>query len=110
GWKESGRQEGRNQEGREEGRRQESRKEEITQTSRLQQVPSTGAQKHMRPMRPCKRNDETFKRSSSFLFLFHDNSRRSAHLSPSLRKMFFQRTGRKDTQSISTRPQLPGQT
>ena len=53
-----------------EGRRnQESRKEEITRTSRLQHEPSTGAHKHLRPTRPCKRNDETFKRSSSFLFV-----------------------------------------
>ena len=68
-WKESS-EKGRNQEGREKGRNEESRKEEISRTSRSRQVPSTGAHKHLRPMRPCIRNDETFKRSSSFLFAF----------------------------------------
>jgi hypothetical protein len=43
-------------------------------TKRLQQQPSTGEKKHLRPTGPCKRNDETFKRSSSFLFVVSRSS------------------------------------
>ena len=50
---------------------QEGSQEEIVRTSRFQQQPSTGAHKHLRPAGPFKRNDEHFKRSSSFLLFLN---------------------------------------
>jgi len=70
GGKKAGKKGGGKKGGGKKGGTKKGREEEITRTSRLQYEPSTGAQKHLRPTRPCKRNDETFKRSSSFLFIF----------------------------------------
>src|ERR1051325_3647037 len=108
-WKE-GREEGRSQEGRSQEGHQESRKEEITRTSRLQHEPSTGAHKHLRPKGPCERNDETFKRSSSFLFAFRDIgpacsqshwSNPRFHRTPATSHACAQRLTRRSTSSVS---------
>ncbi len=57
------------QEGSKEGRKEGSQ-EEIVRTGTFQQQPSTGAHKLLRPAWPFKRNDEHFKRNSSFLLYF----------------------------------------
>ena len=49
------------------GSQEESSQEEIVRTRTFQQQPSTGAHKFLRPAWPFKRNDEYFKRNSSFL-------------------------------------------